>query len=980
MSEQYEIKTVFSADTSGFDSGTQKAINGMKNFSSSTSNVASSVQNKIQSIGTGMQIAEAAVSVLGVSALKSYGSFSSTMNQAAVVAGGTAKDIKGLTKVAEEMGNELPVSSKEAADAMLSMARDGASLDQIKAEFPAVARAATAAGADLQTTANVVQQAMNIWGKSIGTPAQAAADLTQTANLSNASIEDMQQALATIGGTASNAGISMQDTSTAIGLLTNKGFSAAQASQDLNHAIIQMQAPSKIASKEMQALGLSFNDAQGNMKPFPQILQEISDKTKDMSSSERAAALKNMFGTSGMGAMLPLLESIQDKTGSTTTSWDAFSKELQKTTSSGSQATAFLESQAAEMQQNIGSKLKRLSDNWGSFTNAAMESKSSVSGAMLDMANNTVRWATTSKSPFADGIRNFVGLSTAIGPAVTMAGTFITNMSKITGVLGSTVKIVANTAKGFGQLVLKLLGVSTGNTAVAGTSAEAAAGTKATGTAAKGSGKSMAELGLAILEIGAGIALIIGSMAALVLAITELSKQGKQGIRTLTAVTVAISVILGVLALLGPALTAGSAGFLALGTAALEVGAGIALATAGMSALAFGVAAAVQAFANLIIALNNSNQAAQNAVPIMTAIGQGFAMMITSFVTTIATQAPLISQALLQMLLDFLNQLVTYTPQIVTKFAQILIGFLNALAKNIPKIVISATNLMIAFMNAVADSIPKIIPSAVNLIVTFVNSIADNLQPIIDAAINLIFKFIDGLVQAIPNIADKAQDAVMKFVYGVGYTLGEVLRSGGELIDKFIKGITDGFNNSNRAGKGAGNNAKDGAGSISLNSVGRHLVDGFIEGIRDKINDAARIAANMAKAAFDAAKSVLGIHSPSRRFKEIGMFTVAGFIGGVDDNASKATNSISDMAQGAINAAGKIVDGQKFNLGISPELTNGVSLSDDGTVKMKMEDRVQPAYINMQMGNNTYQGFVNDISTQQGNNIDLRRNNAIQVY
>ncbi|MFC4761028.1 phage tail tape measure protein [Fructobacillus durionis] len=440
MAEQYEVKAVYSADITAFSAGVQTAIASMNNFSRTAEKSTKSVAGSVAGVGKSMMVAGAAATAAGVAGLKSYGDFSKTMNQAAVVAGGTAKDIKGLTHVAEEMGDELPISAKESAEAMLSMARDGASLDQIKQEFPAVARAATAAGADLQATANVVQQSMNIWGASIGTPAQAAADLTQTANLSNASIEDMQQALATIGGTASNAGISMQDTSTAIGLLTNKGFSAAQASQDLNHAILMMQAPSKGAAKQMDALGLSFNDAQGNMKPFPQILAEISEKMDGMSSSEKADALKRMFGTSGMAAILPLMNSIRDETGSTTTSWKAFSNQLQSTTSTAAEANDFLSGQAAEMQKNVGSKLKRLEDNMGSLKNASFDTKAGITGALLDSGNDFVRWATTSNSSVASIGREFVGLLPVLGPVTTYIGLF----TKLMGPASAAVTMFTN--------------------------------------------------------------------------------------------------------------------------------------------------------------------------------------------------------------------------------------------------------------------------------------------------------------------------------------------------------------------------------------------------------------------------------------------------------------------------------------------------------------------------------------------------------
>ena len=237
MADSYTIKAILSA-VDNMSPVLQQASSNAQNFGNN-------VSKNYGAIGKAMVGVGAATTAMGISSLKSFGQFQQSLNTAAVVAGGTAKDIDGLANVANKMGADLPLSAQEASDAMVEMARNGASVGQIKEQFPAIAQAATAAGSNLQATAGVVQQAMNIWGNSLKSPQQAAEILVQTANMSNASIEDMQQALATIGGTAKLAGMSLKDTTEAIGLLTNKGFSAAQASDDLNHAILQMMAKQK---------------------------------------------------------------------------------------------------------------------------------------------------------------------------------------------------------------------------------------------------------------------------------------------------------------------------------------------------------------------------------------------------------------------------------------------------------------------------------------------------------------------------------------------------------------------------------------------------------------------------------------------------------------------------------------------------------------------------------------------------------------
>lgn len=348
--EDYDIKAVLSAVDNGFTAGLDAAATKAKSFADGS-------RISMEGVGTGMTVAGAAITAVGVKSLKSFGQFEASLNQAAVVAGGTAKDIGQLDDLANKMGADLPLSAQDCADAMIEMARNGASIKDIKAQFPAIAQAATAAGADIKATAGVVQEAMNIWGKSLESPQQAAAILVQTANASNASVEDMQQALATIGSSAGQAGMSLQVTSEAIGLLTNKGFSAAQASMDLNHAILQMMAPSKVAKTAMQDLGVSFTDAQGKMKQFPDILRQLNSALNGLNPEEKAQKLKAMFGTAGMQAIVPLLETVKNKSNDAKVSWDAYAKEQEKAAGSTKKATATLKDQANEMQKNVGSSI-----------------------------------------------------------------------------------------------------------------------------------------------------------------------------------------------------------------------------------------------------------------------------------------------------------------------------------------------------------------------------------------------------------------------------------------------------------------------------------------------------------------------------------------------------------------------------------------------------------------------------------------------
>lgn len=432
----FDVEAILKANLTQFSRGMKEAESMFDSLLNKSNSTMDKLATGISVAGKAMTGIGLGTTAIGVAAAKGFGEFQMNLNKAAVVAGGTSKNINELADVANRMGAELPISANEAAQAMIEMAQNGADLDKIKTQFPAIAQAATAAGADLTTTAGVVQQAMNVWGDSIGSSEQAAAILTQNANISNASIETMKQGLSNVASSSKLLGVNMTDASAAIGLITNTGMSAAQASQDLNHAMLKMAAPTENGAKEMERLGLSFTDAAGNMKPFKQILEEVAEKTKDMSQAEKTATLKNLFDTSGMQAINPLLDAVMNKTDDATKSWEAATNALNGVSGSQAEAAKFLSESANEMQQNMGSKIEQVGGNWEALTNTAMAAKGGVTSSLLDMTNNTLSWAASSDSAVAKWTRSFIGLSPVIGPIMTTLGTAMMNVNHIAKGLG----------------------------------------------------------------------------------------------------------------------------------------------------------------------------------------------------------------------------------------------------------------------------------------------------------------------------------------------------------------------------------------------------------------------------------------------------------------------------------------------------------------------------------------------------------------
>lgn len=433
MSETYAVKAVLSAVDSNF-------LGTMDRAAKSVEGVAKASNLSAGAIGKSMAVAGTAITAMGLKALSGYGNFQKAINQAAIIAGGSAKDIRALSDEANRLGQTLPISAQDAADAMVAMARNGASVKDLKDDFPPIAKAAAATAEDLSSTATVVQQAMNLWGGGMKNATMYSAILTETANKSNATIGDMQQVLADVGNTAVNMHMDLRTLATSIGILTNSGIPAAQAAMDLNHALLRMQAPSDKAREEMQALGISYSDAQGRMKPFPQILREVAQATDGMGDAQKSAALKTLFDAAGMNAMLPLLRSVNGEAKSGNVDWNTLSAALDKAGGSFEAASTYLDNATNQMQQNLGSRIDQMKDAFIGLQNSAMASTDGMVSGIVTALDNMFTHMQTSNDAISQLARGFIGLAPVVGPATIAIGTFLTNADKIQSTMVSAAK------------------------------------------------------------------------------------------------------------------------------------------------------------------------------------------------------------------------------------------------------------------------------------------------------------------------------------------------------------------------------------------------------------------------------------------------------------------------------------------------------------------------------------------------------------
>ncbi len=126
--------------------------------------------------------------------------------------------------------------------------------------------------------------------------------------------------------------------------------------------------------------------------------------------------------------------------------------------------------------------------------------------------------------------------------------------------------------------------------------------------------------------------------------------------------------------------------------------------------------------------------------------------------------------------------------------------------------------------------------------------------------------------------------------------------TGNEFGSQYADGVGSQAVNANKQGISLVENADSGAGSMTGYNSGSNFGAGFITGIGEWLGEAASAAASLAIAAYDALRSALSEHSPSRKAKKSGKNFDLGFKLGIEENAKTAISAAEELSKNTLDA------------------------------------------------------------------------------
>lgn len=285
-------------------------------------------------------------------------------------------------------------------------------------------------------------------------------------------------------------------------------------------------------------------------------------------------------------------------------------------------------------------------------------------------------------------------------------------------------------------------------------------------------------------------------------------------------------------------------------------------------------------------------------------------------------------------------------------------------AWDILKVVIETTlNIILGIIKVVMQLINGDWSGAWETIKETAGKVWDGIKKIIDTAINSVWNVIQTGWEGIKNVVSATLEFIKSLIQSGWNRVLNIITSIGAFI---VSAVKTAFNNAVASARNFISNAYN---------VGRNLILGFVNGVKNAAGALINAVGGAVQGAIDWAKGLLGIHSPSRVFRQFGEYTDEGFIIGVNNRAGAVMKTVGNMAQGAIDAfSGKDLAGNlQSELGaVDGELgrLTGYDTSVDfngGTITVGQ----QSADIVLKMGNTTYRAFTEDITSAQEMELTL---------
>ena len=206
------------------------------------------------------------------------------------------------------------------------------------------------------------------------------------------------------------------------------------------------------------------------------------------------------------------------------------------------------------------------------------------------------------------------------------------------------------------------------------------------------------------------------------------------------------------------------------------------------------------------------------------------------------------------------------------------------------------------FVTGVVNFFTVDLPNAINALVQWFAQLPGNIAAFLSMVIT-------NVVAWVADMASNAVSAGSRFISGIAGFLsalpGNMASWLSGVISTVVGWVSQFASNATSAASKFASNLINGLASIpgKVTSIGSNIIQGMVNGVTSAAGRLIDSVKGAVDNAINAAKNLLGIHSPSRVFRKIGQYTMQGAALGVDDDADVLLRSTDNAMRGMISTA-----------------------------------------------------------------------------
>lgn len=861
--------------------------------------------SKIATTGLGVAVGNAITKVvdkvgsIGTAAVKVGMNFEAEMSKVASISGATGDEFQKLIDKAKEMGSKTKFSATESAQAMEYMAMAGWKTQDMVGGLKGIMDLAAASGEDLATTSDIVTDALTAFGLKASDSTHFADVLAKASSNANTNVAMMGETFKYVAPVAGALGYSVEDCSVAIGLMANSGIKASQAGTSLRQMLSRMAKPTDEAQAAMDKLGVSLTDSTGNMKSLDTVMGDLRNGFKGLSKAEQTQLAASLAGQEAMSGLLAIVNASDGD-------FDKLKNSIYNCKDAAANMAAVAQDNLAGQITSLKSKAEGLGIAFYGSIQEPLKELASVGVKALEDLNNA--YTSNGFVGFINEIGNKVPLLQSFTDAIaglaektkSMSTDELMNLGKSAAVLagagpvislfGSQIGNVQSAVEGFSGITTGVLselgklpkGFKSATKSAANFQKDFTGSLKGLGSAITGPFQVLTpKLSATVGKIGKVVSGVPGKVGGAV---------GKIG----SAIASKIPRITSAFSLLGD-----TAGY--LGAWGGQVG----------SALQ-GVLGTVAGFIPSFVGLMNFGAVAAVVVAGLGLVYSQFGTQIDQILLLAQTKGP-------EIISNFGAGITAALPGLISSGATLILGLMNAITANLPSLISVGASIMATLVSSLGAQLPQLIPAAVQMILTLVESLISNLPQLITSGLQLMEGLAQGIANAIPQVAAKAPVIIGKLASTIITNLPKIIQTGVKIITQLAVGLVQGIPALLGKIPSMISQIKNAFTSVNWGSVGMNIISGIASGISSAVGSLISAATSAASSALDAIKSKLGIHSPSRVFRDqVGKMMALGMGIGFEKNIP-----VGSMNAGVQKAVQSLQRSVQLTTSVNPDKTVG---------------------------------------------------------